>query len=355
MYPKIYVYLDRIYENAKYLKSLCEKSKVEIVGVTKVTCGEPYVAQILKSSGINIIGDSRIQNIKNMKNFGIDGPFMLLRIPMISEIDDVVKYADYTLISELKVADKLGEASKNFDKISKVIYMVDLGDLREGVWLEDAIDEISKAMTIKGIDVVGIGTNLGCFGGVIPDKNNMTELTNIKIKIEERFGNSLYIVSGGNTAALPLIESESLPEGINQFRLGESIICGTDATNNREVPGTRQDTIILEAEIIELKEKPSIPKGAIGYDAFGRKPQFEDKGKRLKAILAVGEQDISPSSIMPLDDENIEILHASSDHTIVDLTESTISYKVGDKIRFKLGYSSVLKAFTSPYVEKVIL
>ncbi|POZ88810.1 alanine/ornithine racemase family PLP-dependent enzyme [Petrotoga sibirica] len=354
MYPKVYAYLERIQENAKFLKSLCTDSGVEIIGVTKVVCGEPTIAHALKECGIEILGDSRVQNIKKMRNSDIKGPFMLLRIPMISELDDVAKYVDYTLISDLEISKKLGNVSSKFNKRSKVIYMVDVGDLREGVWFEKAVSEISKAIDIEGIEVVGIGTNLGCFGGVIPDETNMERLVKIKEEIQRETGKTLEIISGGNTAALPLIEKGSLPKGVNQYRLGESIICGTDATNNRNVPGTRQDTIILEAEIVELKEKPSVPYGNIGYDAFGRKPKFKDKGNRIKGILAVGEQDVDPTSMYPLD-KNIEILHASSDHTIVDLTESKVSYKVGDKIRSRLGYSSVLRAFTSPYVEKVIL
>ncbi|RAO99237.1 alanine racemase [Petrotoga sp. 9PW.55.5.1] len=354
MYPKVYVYTEKIHDNAKYLINKCSKSSVEIVGVTKVFCAEPEIAKVLKEAGIEVLGDSRIQNIKKMINYGITGPFMLLRIPMVSELDDLVKYVDYTLISELETLKILGKISKKNNKNTKVIYMVDVGDLREGVWFENAVSEISQAIEIKGIEVIGIGTNLGCFGGVIPDEKNMEILLNLKKELEKLTKISLKVISGGNTAALPLIEKGILPSGINQFRLGESIICGTDATNNRVVPGTKQDTIILESEIVELKEKPSVPFGNIGYDAFGRKPKFEDKGKRLKAILAVGEQDISPQSIYPLD-QGIEILHASSDHTIVDITESKKIFKIGDKMRFRLGYGSVLKAFTSSYIEKVIL
>ena len=56
------------------------------------------------------------------------------------------------------------------------------------------------------------------------------------------------------------------------------------------MPGTRQDTVKLVAEVIELKRKPSMPIGKIGKDAFGNTPVFEDKGIRLRAILAVGNR-----------------------------------------------------------------
>lgn len=53
-------------------------------------------------------------------------------------------------------------------------------------------------------------------------------------------------------------------------------------------------------------------------------------------------------------DPQIEILGGSSDHLLLDLTHCTTVYQVGDRIQFTLGYGSMLKAFTSPYVEKVI-
>ena len=72
-----------------------------------------------------------------------------------------------------------------------------------------------------------------------------------------------------------------------------------------------------------------------------------------RAIVAVGRQDVDTDSLQPRDPQ-IEILGGSSDHLLLDLTHCTTVYQVGDRIQFTLGYGSMLKAFTSPYVEKVI-
>ena len=69
--------------------------------------------------------------------------------------------------------------------------------------------------------------------------------------------------------------------------------------------------------------------------------------------MAVGRQDVDTDSLQPRDPQ-IEILGGSSDHLLLDLTHCTTVYQVGDRIQFTLGYGSMLKAFTSPYVEKVI-
>ncbi|WGS66000.1 alanine/ornithine racemase family PLP-dependent enzyme [Marinitoga aeolica] len=353
MYPVLHIYPERIKHNAKNIKKLCDNRGIMVTGVTKVVSANIDVAKAMLDAGITSLGDSRIQNIIYMKENGIDAEFMLLRIPMKSELELVVEHVDITLVSELKTVEWLNEIAKEKNKIQNIIYMVDVGDLREGVWYENAVEEIIEVQKYDNICLKGIGTNLGCFGGVLPSVKNMNILLEVKNEIEEILSRKLDIISGGNSAALPLIENGILPDGINHFRLGESIICGTDVTNNRNVPGNRQDTVILEAQIIELKEKPSVPVGEIGFDAFGRKPVFEDKGKRLKAILAIGEQDISPDGLIPID-EKIEVLHSSSDHTIVDLTDSEYEYKLGDTIKFRMSYGCLLKAITSKYVEKVI-
>jgi len=343
MYPTIKINLNAIHHNAEFLKGLCGQNGVAVAGVTKVVCANPDISKELLDAGITMLADSRMQNIVKLRNAGIETSLMLLRIPMMTEINQIVDYVDYCMISE---TDTLREIVKKRGKRkTKFIYMVDVGDLREGVWFEDAPQEIDKAFKIAGERLVGIGTNLGCFGGVIPSIENNQRLLDIAN------GYKFDIISTGNTAALPMVETGALPKGINHFRLGESIMLGTDATGSRKVPGTFQDTFTLKCEVVECDEKPSIPIGKTGRDAFGGSPEFEDKGWRKRVILAVGGQDIDPKGLYPID-SRMEVLHASSDHTIVDVTDCEKGFKVGDVIGFRLSYSALLRGMTSQYVFK---
>ncbi len=350
-YPRLISNKEAIIHNVKKISQMCHERGIELTGVVKVTKGEPSLAKLYLENGVDIIGDSRIANIKRMKMAGVNGPFMLLRIPMPSEIEDLVKYVDITLVSELKTVEIIGKIAMNKGKRQKIIYMVDVGDLREGVWFENAVDEVTKASQIKGVELYGIGTNLGCYGGVVPDTENMNLLSDIARKIRNKETN-FKIVSGGNTAAVYLIENNTLPKEINGYRLGESIILGTDTSNNRSFPFLRQDTFTLEAEIIELKTKPSVPYGKIGRDAMGRVPVFEDFGNRLKAIIAIGEQDIQPDGMIPLE-KGIKVLHASSDHMVLDVAEFDGDLDIGSILKFRLTYGALLRSMTSEYVEKI--
>ncbi|MEG2144306.1 MAG: alanine/ornithine racemase family PLP-dependent enzyme, partial [Oscillospiraceae bacterium] len=134
--------------------------------------------------------------------------------------------------------------------------------------------------------------------------------------------------------------------------LGESLLFGKERAKYQYLEGTHNDVFTLQCEIVELKDKPSLPWGTIGVDSYGNSPSFEDKGIRRKAICALGKQDFDLETSYPVD-EGVKMLGASSDHLMLDITDSQKSYKIGDIIELRLGYFSTMRVFTSKYVEKV--
>jgi predicted amino acid racemase len=353
-YPYLTVDLNKIEKNTKYITDLCNKKGIEVVGVTKGCCGIPQVAKAMLKGGVKYIADSRLFNLKRIRMSGYDKELMLLRIPMKSEFEEVVDIADISLNSELKTIKELSDIAKYKNKLHKIILMIDLGELREGILIKDVKDYVKQILELDGIEFLGIGTNLACFSGVLPTYENMKELVNLKDELEDFFNIKIPIVSGGNTSALKLIEDNKLPAGINQFRVGEAILIGRDVSRNRIVHGTYQDTFILVAQIVELKEKPSVPKGELGRDAFGNIPKFVDKGIIKRAILALGKQDVDIEGLAPLND-GVEIIGASSDHLVLDVTKSPQKIELNQEMRFKLNYSALLSACTSPYITKIFL
>ncbi|MHB1405781.1 MAG: type III PLP-dependent enzyme domain-containing protein [Desulfitobacteriaceae bacterium] len=226
-----------------------------------------------------------------------------------------------------------------------------MGDLREGVLQENVLGAVAQIIGLRGVALAGLGTNMGCFGGVLPSVDNLGLLVELGYAVERYLGHKLEVISGGGTSTLLLVENNTVPVSINQLRVGEGILLGTDTTNNRSIPWLRQDTFLLRAEVIEVKCKPSVPIGEIGKDAFGNVPEFEDVGIRKRAILELGKQDVYVEGIFPLD-KTLRILGASSDHTIVDISDSEQEIKVGDEIVFGLTYPGLLSASDSRYVKK---
>ena len=352
--PRLEIYPDRIKENAQSVIGLCHGHGAQVACVTKVTCAHPAVVHALEAGGADLIADSRITNMMAMANTGFALPLMLLRIPAPSRAADVVRCADVTLNSSLETIGLLSEAAQFLHKRHQVIVMVDVGDLREGIWPDQVIAVVEAASRLPGIDVAGLGCNLACYGGVIPSVENMNRLVEIRDACRKATGLELATISGGNSASLPLLASGMMPKEINQFRLGESIILGRNVLDRSPWPGTRQDTFRMVAEVVEVGRKPSIPIGDRGQDAFGETCEFEDRGVRLRAICNLGRQDVTVNGIEP-EDPGIIVLGGSSDHLVLDVEDARTPVKLGMELGFSPNYSALLALSTSPYVQKVVV
>ena len=143
-----------------------------------------------------------------------------------------------------------------------------------------------------------------------------------------------------------------MPKGINNLRVGDCAVTGNEYNYDYDYEDMYQDVMTFQAEIVEIKRKPSIPIGEQGMDAFGQVPVYEDRGVTKRALLACGRQDTDHTQLKPHDDKII-VLGSSSDHLLVDIEGSAEKYNVGDILSFRMGYSAILRANTSAYVRKV--
>jgi predicted amino acid racemase len=352
--PRLEIYPARISENARSIAALCHQHKISVAAVTKVSCAHPAVVNALAESGVEMLADSRLENLKTIKDIGIPLPRMLLRLPAQDRIEEVVQLADYSLNSSLETIKLLSAEAARAKTIHKVILMVDLGDLREGVWPERVESIAAEIAKLPAVELAGLGCNLACYGGVIPTTEKMQTLVELRDTVRKHTGLALELLSGGNSANLPLLAGNGMPQGINHLRIGEAIQLGRNVLDRSPWPGTRQDTYRIVAQVIELERKPSVPIGERGQDAFGGTPQFEDRGWRYRAICNLGRQDVAIDNLEP-EDSRLSILGGSSDHLIVDVENAHHEIKVGSELAFWPGYAALLAASTSPYVAKVVI
>ncbi len=333
--PVVKLDLTKIAHNVRTLKQLCASKGVSIIGVTKGVSSDLKYAQTLCDNGIDMLGDSKIDNLRKMKDAGIKAQFVLLSPPALSELELVVKYADISLNTELDVLRQISKIALKHNCIHKVILMLEMGDMREGIMMEDIMDFIQHAKGYSGIEIVGIGANFACLAGAIPGEIEMQQLTSIAEQIEQEFAFPLTYISGGNSANYYWLTTTSSTKRINNLRLGESILLGCEASKKDSIPNLFTNSISLIAEVIELKRKP---KGA----------NSDQVDKVVRAILNIGNQDTFIPGLSPLID--IELLGSSSNHLVVDAKKTKL--KVGDKVEFTLKYASVLVSMTSPNVHK---
>jgi predicted amino acid racemase/arginase family enzyme len=350
--PTVTIDLERIERNARTVVAECAKSGIEVFGVTKGTCGMPQVARAMLRGGVAGIGESRFENIRRLRASGIDCPILLLRSPPLSRIEEVIATVDVSLNSELAIIEELSRVAGRMSKIHDIVLMVDLGDLREGIWPDDLTPLVEMVLALPNVRIAGLGTNLTCFGAILPTEENLGALLAHARALERSFGLKLRIVSGGNSSSLPLLLAGRMPAGITQLRIGEAILQGgRDTFLDRPWAALDRDAFRLTGELLEVKVKPSVPIGVMGLDAFGQKPVFEDKGDRLRGIVNLGREDVVAEGLTPTD-PGIAVLGASSDHLVLDLTGARSMPEVGSLISFTMNYAALLAAMTSEYVEK---
>lgn len=321
-----------------------------VVGVTKVTCGAPQVARAMLAGGATAIADSRLENLAGLRAAGIDVPLWLLRAPVPSLAEDTVRLADVSLESEITTVEALDAAAARLGKRHAVVAMVDLGDLREGMMPADLPAFVERIEALPNLDLLGVGVSLTCYGAIVPDAENLGELVRLTQAAERQVGRRL-LVSGGMSSSLDALVAGVLPERVDSLRIGESILLGVSTVTREPILGLATDAIVCEAPVIECTRKPSVPRGTVAQDAFGGRPVFQDRGERVRAICAIGRQDVVPEGIRPID-PRIEVLGGSSDHLVLDVDDLPELPRVGDAIAFVPNYAATLRLFTSPYVDK---
>lgn len=353
MYPRLVIDLQKLRHNADALCRLAgERGVGDLAFVTKVFCADERMVRALAGSPCRYLADSRIENLRRCGGLGKDR--ILLRLPMPSQAEEVVQSAEISFNSELTTLRALSAAAKKAGRTHRVVLMIDLGDLREGIFFQNPELIFQTAAEIEAapcLELFGTAFNLTCYGSVLPSPGNLSAFLDLTHQIEARIGRSLPFVSGGNSSSIPLLLSGNMPKGINNLRLGESMVLGRETAYGHPIDGLYQDAILLETELVEVQTKPSYPIGEIGVNAFGEKAVYTDIGPRRRAIAAIGRQDMDCAGLTPLT-PGIAVVGASSDHLILDVTECPSPLSVGDTVSFSMDYSALLRGFTSQYIQR---
>ncbi len=344
--------ITKIKYNADIILKTCADSGIDVAAVTKMHSADPAISKALVESGVKYLADSRIENLQRLYEENIGGEKWLMRIPAPSIVGDVVKYADMSFNSEITTLRLLSDEAEKQGKKHKIMLMWDLGDLREGYFeLRDILDAAKEiTFSLPSLTLSGLGTNLSCYGGVKPTNKNMNALLEVKNAIENETGNALEHISGGNSTSYSLLLAGNMPKGINNLRIGDTFYFGRNMQERTYLDYMKNDCFILTGEVVEIKKKPSVPIGERGYAALNSLPEFEDNGEVIRAIISVGKQDID-LDMSPLDC-GAKILGASSDHLIVDITHCERNISVGDTMSFNMLYTSVMRSFTSRFIDK---
>ena len=348
-YPQLEFDLALLRSNADAVISRCRGMGIRVCGVVKGVDGMPEAARVLHAAGAAELGTSRLEQVAKCRAAGVPGPWLLIRIPGLTELPDVVALCETSLQSEWPTLLALEEECLRQNKTHRVIVMTDLGDLREGFWDKKELVDVCERVErdLPHVQLAGIGVNLTCYGSTKPTPEKMNELVGLARQVEQRIGRKLEIVSGGATSSFTLVHWGTMPAGVNHLRIGEAILLGKDLQVDwgiRDMDYLRMDALTLRAEVVEVKDKPTYPIGEFAIDAFGRKPVYEDRGIRRRAILALGRADVGELESLIPREPGLTVIGGSSDHCIVDVEDCPRRLQVGDIVEFSLCYSHMLYA-----------
>lgn len=350
---------DKLATNFHYLDSLFQSHDIDWAVVSKLLCGNyPFLTELLKLP-IKEICDSRLSNLKTIKEISSDVQTVYIKPPSQQIIEEIVRYADVSFNSESETIKLLSAEAQKQGKTHRVIIMIELGDLREGIMGVDLIEFYASIFELPNIEISGIGANLNCLNGVMPSQDKLIQLSLYKQLIETKFSKKIPWVTGGTSVTIPLLINHQLPAAINHFRVGETLFFGVNLFNDTVFKGMHNDVFELEANIIELTEKPKVPIGTLAANPQGdiKEINIDDYGKVSKrAILDVGLLEISPDYLIPIE-KDIEIIDASSDMLVVEISNSgdMTDYHVGNTMKFKLKYMGALGLLSSDYIEKKVI
>ena len=324
--------------------------------VTKLLCGtEPFLRELL-SLGPSEVLDARVSNLAAVRSIDPDGRTIYIKPPAPGAADDVVRVADASLNSEIDTLAALDAAAERQGVRHGVFVMVEMGDLREGVMEDRVLDFAERALAFPHLRLEGLGANFNCLNGTLPSREKLERLARLRTRIESQHGVTLRWVSGGSSVVLPMLFDGEVPAEVNHLRIGESLYYGRDLVSGERFAGMRDDVFELEAEVVEVAEKPSQPTGPFGDAPLGAADpeRGDDAGDdRRRALLDVGWLDLEPH-LLEAKDEGVDVVGVSSDMTVVDVAKRKQAPRVGDRLRFSIGYMGALKLLHSPYVDKEV-
>ncbi|MGQ9622973.1 MAG: alanine racemase [Candidatus Caldatribacteriaceae bacterium] len=352
MYPCLEIDLGVIRDNAITLREKCCLWNVSPVVVTKGFLADPPLVEVLWEQGFTRFADSNLANLVKLRHLlGHRAELSLIRLPMLEELEALVEESVLPFVSHHEILEELNAVAQRKGKVQPVFLAMEGGDGREGLLFEELPLIVEHLRCLSHVSVRGIGTTMACLSGVLPDGEVINYLRKVKEFLQGRLKGEVLISVGGTTF-LALWEGGKKVREVDEVRFGEALLFGSDISRKQDIPWLKQGAFTLYAEVVEVRTKEPLKNKRRGYDAFGSECPANDDGPRKRVLVAVGKQDIDENQLYS-EDVHAKIVGATSNYLVLDVEESGRVYRVGDVVAFRAGYGAVLRAFLSPYVEKV--
>ncbi|MGD8627512.1 MAG: alanine racemase [bacterium] len=353
---------DRILSNIRKLNAYLMDHDISWTLVTKMLSGyEPVMERLLWApciKTIHSVGDSRISNLRVIKRIRPDIVTMYIKPPAVNQAGNVVKYADISLNSSSRTIRELSKEARRQDKHHRIVVMLELGELREGIARDNVIDFYEGIFNLPNIQVIGLGTNLGCMFGIEPTYDKLIQLNLYAQLVNARFKQHMDLISGGSSITLPLVAKGRMPRGVNHLRIGETAFLGRSLLTGKRFRDLSTDAFDFSAEIVEIEKKPAMPDGNITDAGVGHAESLEaaarEGAESFRCLVDFGQLDVELDDL-ELKDKGMRFVGTSSDMTVFDLGSERSKLKVGKQVHFRPKYMAVARLMNNRYVTKRVV
>ena len=336
-----------VQSNAKRLADRLGRRGIALIGVTKAVDGEPLVGQAMREAGCAGLADSRLPALSRLAAADL-GPLTLLRAPTLAEVEKAASLADRVLLSDPRTAAALAQYAPAGK--ANVLLTVDLGDRREGVVEARAAAAARAIAALTTVTLAGIAVNFACLSGLLPSRELFAKAEGVLASIAHlcRAEQNEPLLSLGGSCCIPYLE-DFRPQFRTELRAGGALLFGYDFVGAAPLRELQLAAPTLTAVVLESYVKPPVSVSQRGRDAFGREPSPRLPDRRaVHTLLALGRRDTAPECLSPLL-PHAYVAGMSSDHTVL-ITQETLH--PGDTVTFALDYEGLVRAVTSPFVDK---
>lgn len=353
----------RLFQNIKKLDEYLGSQGIQWTLVSKILGNNRKVLEVVLNNDVikncHSIADSRLSSLKTIKSINPEIVTMYIKLPAITSVEKVIKYADISLNSSYSTIEALNHEAERQGKIHRIIVMIEMGELREGVIRENLTEFYERVFKLPNIEIIGIGTNLGCMYGVEPSYDKLIQLSLYREILEAKFNRKIELISGGSSITLPLIGMRKIPKAVNHFRIGEAAFCGTSPLNGKKFKQLSTSVFEFRSNIIEVAMKENAPDGIIGDGNIGVADINTDERvlQQCRIILDFGLVDVDARHLT-IKDRKLSFSGTTSDMTVFSLDNELVrnrrKYKVGGQLNFHPDYMAVARLMNSRFIDKVI-
>lgn len=352
--PAIRLNLDALRWNARQSAACARRWGARILPVMKGVLSHPLALRELAAEGFVRYafaeygelfsgGTPSVPQVENR---------VLMQICPLSRVGEVAAGFGRSTHSVPATLTALDGAAGALGRRHEVMLALDVGEFREGAPRESLPALLDHALSLPNLDVAGLFVTLGCMGWREPGEDFGAMLDAV-LDLFRAKGIADPEVSLGGSIVCPWLDRHG-PGAVTEVRLGAHFILGEDTYHRCDLPGGpfRRDVCTLSAEVLEIhprrfaaEDKPAFADGEC-LPPFRLPPP----GIRLCALLDIGRAHVAPEDLVGISLPGAFPIASGTGYTVLDVTDCPCPPGVGDRLFFRPGYWSILRAFHSPLV-----